>query len=366
MIPVVNDRYRYILLYAPKVGCTSIRRIYLELHKAEMSDQELSSLDKYHNLNEVFPYDSDKDYSNYTTFILTRNPYSRIVSAFLDQYVFARKGGVERMLAKYGTGKEPENFLEFLQFLKMVPDSERDGHFQSQSYFPYTKKVVTKSDFRYRWLNVKPINSFGLKYVGDVSQLNHHLITIYTRIFKNEPSMLAAALDGIKKTQKRNSILYSKADYPDASLLSVNELDSLVLAPKPQDFFTNRKVVELVQEIYKKDFSLFSYNYSDLPFKQASKEIDSLPDDFDWQTYLHLNPDLSPEMFHNQRATIRHYFEFGRFETDLRAYKMEQPIGFDWERYINLHADLRAAGINTKDSALEHYLRYGLREKRTF
>jgi len=163
MIPVVNDQYRYIFLYSPKVGCTSIRRIYLELHKHEMSETELSSLDKYHNLNEVFPYDQAKDYSNYTTFILTRNPYSRIVSAFLDQYIFSRKGGVESMLANYGGDKEPNNFLEFLQFLKKVPDSERDGHFQSQSHFPYTKHIVTKNNLRYRWLKSKPIGSFGLK-----------------------------------------------------------------------------------------------------------------------------------------------------------------------------------------------------------
>jgi len=178
--------------------------------------------------------------------------------------------------------------------------------------------------------------------------------------------MLEAALNGIDRTQKRNSILYSKADFPNAALLTVEELDSLVLAPKPQDFFTDPKVIKLVQEIYKKDFALFSYQHNDLPFKNASQEISELPDDFDWQTYLHLNPDLSPEIFHNQRATLRHYFEFGRFESSLRAYKIEKPKGFEWQRYLQLHADLGAAGIKTEEAALEHYLRCGLREKRSF
>ena len=270
------------------------------------------------------------------------------------------------MLAKYGANKEPNNFLEFLQFLKTVPDSERDEHFQTQSYFPYTKNIVTKNNLRYRWLDSKPAGSFGLKYIGDISQLNHHLTTIYSRIFKDHPSMLNGALEGIQRTQKRNSILYSKTDYPDAALLTINELDNLVLAPKPQDFFTDVKVVKLVKEIYKTDFSLFSYDYNDLPYKNASNEIKELPDDFDWLMYLRLNPDLSPEIFHNQRATIRHYLEFGRYEQKLRAYKMEQPLGFNWMRYLELHADLGTAGINTEESALQHYLCYGLRESRTF
>jgi len=366
MIPVVNDQHRYLFLYAAKSGCTSIRRIYLELHKHEMSNEELSSLNKYHNLNEVFPYDHTKDYSQYTSFMLSRNPYGRIVSAFLDQYVFSRNASVKSMLSKYSTGQEPSNFLEFLELLKNIPNEERDGHFRTQSYFPYMSQVVTQRNFKYKWFNKKPIDAFGLRYSEDVSKLNYLLRKVYKRIFRNNKAMLSKALEIIEQTRKRNSLSYSDRDFDNAALLNTSELDEMVFPPKPQDFFTNSRVIELVQEIYQQDFELFGYHFDDIPHKHISKNSELLPKDFDWKIYLDLNPDLSPNRFYNERSAVRHYLEFGQFELHLRAYKITTPDGFNWRNYVSLHPDLVRAGIDTKEEALKHYLRYGLREKRAF
>jgi len=366
MIPVVNNHHRYILLYSAKAGCTSIRRIYLELHRHEMSEIELSSLNKYHNLNEVHPYDSNKDYSNYTTFMLTRNPYGRIVSAFLDQYAFSRSPAIKRMVAKYSTDSEPNNFLEFLQLLKDIPDSERDGHFQSQAFFAHANRVITHRNTRFKWFKKKSAKTFELHYSEDVSKLNSHLREVYKAIFKAKPDMLDKALSTIEQTRKRNSIAYSKADYPNAALLSTQELDALVFSPKPQDFLTDPRVIELIQTIYQKDFELFGYSTDEIPKKQVSKDRELLPDDFDWKVYQRLNPDFPAEKFYNERSLVRHFLEFGQFELSARAYKVEAPIGFEWEKYLKLHPDLGAAGINSEAAALEHYLIYGLREKRKF
>ena len=51
MIPIVNKKYKYILLYSAKSGCSSIRSLYLDLHRDEMSEEQLSGLNFYHNLN---------------------------------------------------------------------------------------------------------------------------------------------------------------------------------------------------------------------------------------------------------------------------------------------------------------------------
>ena len=119
-----------------------------------------------------------------------------------------------------------------------------------------------------------------------------------------------------------------------------------------------------MQHIYAADFKLFGYHVDEVPERPASKEIQALPADLDWQMYLRLNPDLTPDVFYNERLVVRHYLEFGRFEAIPRAYKIEAPTGFEWRRYLELNDDLKAAGVTSELAAIEHYISYGIREGR--
>lgn len=373
MIAVVNNQYKYVFLYSGKAGCTSLRQLYLALHKEEMTAAEVDSLDWYHNLNEVHPYDPQQDYSDYFTFIITRNPYTRIVSAFLDQYVYSRSAQVEQMFSQ-GSGNtranigaradSPDNFLDFLTVLANVPDELRDTHFQTQSYFPYASMVVTTASPRFRWLGQKPPHAFGVNYMGDISGFGAHMQKIVKRIFKGNKPKLSSALTQIERIKKSNSSFYGTVDYADAAQLSVDELDTLVFAPKPQDFLRSSDVVDLIERIYRQDFELFGYTLGDWPSKSASSEIDQVPNDMDWEMYIRLNPDLPRDQIYNERGVVRHYLEFGRYEEHPRAYKIEAPDGFDWQRYLSLNSDLRAQGIDNANAAIEHYISYGIRQHR--
>jgi len=365
MIPVVNDKYKYILLYSAKSGCTSLRLLYLDVHGDELSKSQLLALDDYHNLNEVHAFDPEADYSDYFSYAITRNPYSRIVSAFLDQYVFFRNEGVRAMLGHCPPIAEaPNNFVEFLEYLKRVPDHLRDSHFQSQAYFEYADTVVTPASLRYRLLKQKPEHAFGVDYVGDISGFNKHTTNLFKRVFKRDSDKFEFACARLNELKKRNSSFYSKDDYPDAATLNVAELDSMVFAPKLQDFYRDARVRELVAEIYQSDFVLFDYPIDEVPQRPASAEIDALPDDLDWQMYLRLNPDLSSDEIYNERSVVRHYLEFGRFEEIPRAYKIEAPSGFNWQRYLSLNQDLIEHGLVSEEAVIEHYISYGIREGR--
>jgi len=167
VIPLVNQKYKYMVLYSAKSGCTSLRSLYLSVHKDEMSEAQLASLDWYHNLSEIQPYDGTADYSDYYVYTITRNPYSRIVSAFLDQYVFARNPGVQTMMDECPPTIRPNNFIEFLEYLTSVPDAQRDTHFQTQSYFPYADTLTTPStSIKYKLTGKKPDGTFGVNLVG--------------------------------------------------------------------------------------------------------------------------------------------------------------------------------------------------------
>ncbi len=330
-----------------------------------MSEAQLSSLDWYHNLNEIQPFDATADYSEYYTYCITRNPYSRVVSAFLDQYAYARNAGVEDMMAHCPPEKVPNTFIEFLQYLRTVPDEKRDTHFQTQSYFPYADMVVTpKLSLRYRLLKQKPEHAFGINLVGDIAQFNQHTRKAFKRIFKRDVKKHQFAIDQLEEIKPKNSSFYGKQNHCEAASLTLTQLDAMVFAPKPQDFYSDPMVIELVNQIYLEDFNLFGYAPNQIPQKSVSKEIDFIPGDFDWKMYLRLNPDLPHAGVHNERSVIRHYLEFGRFEKTPRAYKIEAPKDFEWQRYLELNADLKAEGINSEEAAIEHYISYGIRQER--
>ena len=364
MIPIVNDKYRYILLYSAKVACTSLRKLYLELHRDELSDAQRNHLRAYHNINEVQRYNPDKDYSGYTSFAITRNPYARIISAFLDQFVYARNSGVEKMLSEVPPEKMPDNFLEFLRYIERVPDKDRDSHFRSQAFLPFTLTVVTRRCLRY-WIPRKPESRpFKVNYDGDISGYKKHFAWLYRRVFKDDKTKQQQAMAALAAQTKSNSLFYSEDEYPNAALLPLSDLDAMVFAPKPQDFLQQAEVVSLIQSLYAEDFRIFGYNKKQYPNKGASKEIDLLPQGFDWKMYKRLNPDLACEQIRNERSYVRHYLEYGRFEGPNRAFKLEAPAEFEWRRYLSLHADLPAAGISTEEGAIEHYLSFGLAEGR--
>ena len=342
-----------------------MRILYLAIHDHELSDKQRATLDGYHNLNELTPYDPERDYSDFYAFIITRNPYARVVSAFVDQYAYAQNEGVNRMFALHPPrGGVPQTFVEFLEYLKNVPDAERDSHFQTQSFFSHTDTEVVFRKSLIGYLKRKKKKTLTLDLHADIAKFNPSMRKVYRKIFRNNKEMMFLAEEKIAGIQRHNSSFYDEVDYDDAALLSIAALDEIRFAPKPQDFFTSERARSLVQEIYAQDFRMFNYDVEDIPHKQASEEISAIPDDLDWQMYLRLNPDLPPDEIYNERTVIRHYLEFGRFEEVPRAYKIEAPQGFDWRRYLSLHDDLPAAGITTESAAIEHYISYGIREER--
>ncbi len=339
-----------------------MRTLYLDLHRDEMTTVQQSQLEEYHNLNEIFAYEPDSDYQDYYKFYISRDPYARVVSAFLDQYLYAQNSGIEEMFRlKPPEGGNPQNFVDFLSYLKGVPDDVRDSHFQTQNYLMYENELTIR-----RWFRTSPNDAFAIDYVGDISRFNDHLIKVYKKIFRRHPLMQQRLRNGISNLSRLNSSYYGHESVKNAAHMSLAELNALPFAPKPQDFFYTEEALALTREIYAKDFTLFGYDLIEIPHKHASSVLAEIPADFDWKTYLMLSPDLPLNGISTQRLVMRHYLEFGRFETDTRSYKIEAPDGFEWQKYLGLHDDLRMAGIDNERDAIIHYLAYGRDEGRVF
>jgi len=82
------------------------------------------------------------------------------------------------------------------------------------------------------------------------------------------------------------------------------------------------------------------------------------PHDFDWRTYLILNPDVAKHQC-TKKFALYHWKHFGHKEK--RVYKSLE-INFDWKFYTSYYPDLRH--LTTEESALQHYIWQGICENR--
>jgi hypothetical protein len=124
----------------PKVACTSIKKYMMDQSfggtfplpdKGTVHDRSKSPLSALHDLDArgqlgVFG-------GGWQRFTFVRNPFTRILSAYLDKLVqndWERK----RLLPGLGfSSNERPCFITFLDRIAQIPDASRDVHFMSQS-----------------------------------------------------------------------------------------------------------------------------------------------------------------------------------------------------------------------------------------
>lgn len=154
-----SPHYKYTMYTTPKSGCTFLGLMFMLLHYKEYEDDELNTqmqkvLDLLDRTKErtgcilLHPEVYAKAVRNSTKmvgrprqeknleekhrFLVTRNPYSRAVSMYVDKYCYLE----EKRSDKWGKAKLDKN-LTFLKFLDQVRDRgglRKSHHYQTQCY----------------------------------------------------------------------------------------------------------------------------------------------------------------------------------------------------------------------------------------
>ena len=129
-----NGKYAFIEI--PKSGCSTVKRALLYLEETEYSIESQRTLHK----NEGFVSFGDDKFSRAAwltrdkvfSFSLVRNPYTRILSAYLEKIEYGLDSDkYKRELFELG---EKVSFISFLKKIKGIESKKLDRHFMLQTH----------------------------------------------------------------------------------------------------------------------------------------------------------------------------------------------------------------------------------------
>lgn len=237
--------YNYILMYSAKCGCSTIKRFFRLIHpNASMVHEYIANEIEHIPKHIVLP--------RIPKIILVRNPYDRVVSMFTNKFVSTRRGPLVRYsFLNNGIPIQPFTFIAFLNKLLML---KRTGRLESIDCHIQSQICNSKIDRNTKFIRLENIKE-------DIKR-------IYINHIKNE-KLYNSVIDNIKFL----NIEFNKTP--------INKIIKNVtyekFTPTTNDFpeychFYNKKAVDLVYRIYKRDFIRFGYSKDSYPKYIEHKE----------------------------------------------------------------------------------------------
>jgi len=215
----VSKKNKFLYVETPKVACTSVKRVLQEAELGEsikyenpgdVHNRELSPLMR--PSDELATFGRSLVGSEYFRFCFVRNPFTRVLSCYLDKMV---KVEYERRRLAPKLGFDPDvvpTFLEFLEAVSKQSESEYDIHWAPQTYL------------------LRP-NRVHYSFVGRFELFGSHFEMLCMRL-------------GIRGAERVSSSWHATNAYG-----------------KVERYF-DTQCVDLVCEIYESDFRNFGYGWS--------------------------------------------------------------------------------------------------------
>lgn len=257
-VVLLSKRYR--LLYCPigKVANTSIRKWLMNLEGIKQGYDE--SKDNVYNSSLALKLSLEKTYTlkvladNYYSFAFVRNPFSRLVSSYLNKFIDQKPiplAAAERMnkivnsrkfnksqmyIQKLFKGskrlKEPITFREFVKYLSETNIDEMDNHWAPQYLF---------------------LQTWQFDFIGKFEKLEKDFDTLLLNLNQREGiEPIKDILEISNKSDYKSSTNECFADIPGERIRAFNSYPSY-------RFFYDQEIERIVANIYSEDFKLFGY-----------------------------------------------------------------------------------------------------------
>ena len=239
-----SPKFKYIAFYCAKSGCSSLRNLFIEMHKKELPEEKQADL-SIHTAKESFHVPEDVNRDMVKKFVVVRNPYTRTVSMYMNKFV-GPNSHIKRSMRekKIENPIKGECFLSFLQLLKHLKKTnwlnKVDSHVYEQSHgLPESTLVV------------------------HLENMEEELLGFYRNSFSTMELFNKAS-----KMFQKNGMHINKTKVKELGIENVtyHEFTEDKCASPPYEAFYNAEAQKLVYEIYHEDFHRFGYS-EDLPFE---------------------------------------------------------------------------------------------------
>lgn len=216
----ISLRNKYVYVEVPKVASSTIKSHLNKIELATLMNVSVGPHPEILSSPHVKPYQlSADDLSDilfgdeFFKFTFVRNPYERILSAYLDKIVgnSPERKQIDNNRKMANRMKSEEcSFAEFIDTVKKIPDNTRDKHWRTQ--FSLTMKNFVRYD-----------------YIGKIERFNADVTKIQ--------SISGISFQGIKEFSPHKTEAKSKMD----------------------NYYSDKDARDTVLDIYSKDFEVFGY-----------------------------------------------------------------------------------------------------------
>ena len=228
-----SKKYNYNIFWSGKSGCTLLRRLFLFLHKEELSKKIPQD---YNEIDKDFMFDPELGRS----LMLTRNPYTRAVSMFTNK--MCGRWDHRTLHLKIPQFSKKVSFEKFLIFLRENKDCLRevDVHLMRQ-----VDSLL---------INRKNNTSYPLDRICLVKleNFNEDILKFYKSLGSEELTLKVQDFLG-----QMNKICINKTPRVESQdFVGSKEYDVETFEFPDYKFFYNESLLDLVYEIYEEDFKL--------------------------------------------------------------------------------------------------------------
>lgn len=175
---IVNEEYKILFCYIPKIACTQWKSVMASLYGPQL---RYPGIHDARNFNFLSNYPADevkRKLKTYFKFVFVREPFERLLSAYLDKFLrgepaFHHNYG-KRIITLYRPGGNPEDknvkFDEYLNYVLHIGDGYWNEHWQT--YNNLCQPCGISYDFIGHFENLEEEAHYALEISGVTKKAN--------------------------------------------------------------------------------------------------------------------------------------------------------------------------------------------------
>lgn len=280
MIFSVSHKYKLMVFYSGKCGCTTVKYIMELLDDQNKMIASYEDLKNYNNTNKQI-------FDNYKKICIIRNPYNKFLSSFFH-----------RLIRGSCTKETYENYIKTLPFDKQTFNGFLENLNEFEDIYKVNNKIIENETHIIPQLSIAYYyfkeQNWNFDIIYDMNYMNdfiNYISNLYNLNLKHNINR--------NKTQSKKSVNKCNPDIGNIhyKLLSIYDYND-----DNNKFFFNKKNLKLIRNLYKNDFDQFKiwrFDYN-APDTSTIYHISDTFCDYDFR-YI-INKNIKYQIFHDENT----------------------------------------------------------------